>query len=215
MEGGIVVFNSGERLFHPDFRGQFFLDLPFEGLCRCFPWLDLTTREFPAILEFSIAPLGGEDFTLVDDQGSHNLHRFQSHLPFLRSLLYLILYHSRCANFRTAKAGLILPCLNFIHGWKTFPTPGTHPGVLPAGIDFRPYLIIPNVVLLLRISVPIFSGNLYVYYPKWMHSNTFKYSITYYHCWKMILKIKNALAGTPTTAISLYTSLQMSKLFYI
>ena len=98
---------------------------------------------------------------------------------------------------------------------KTFPTPGTHPGVLPAGIDFRPYLVIPDMVLLLRISVSIFPSNLYVYYPKWLQSNTFNYSITYYHCWKMILKIKNALAGTPTTAISLYTSLQMSKLFYI
>ena len=30
---------------------------------------------------------------------------------------------------------------------KTFPTPGADPGVLPASIDFRPYLVIPDVIL--------------------------------------------------------------------
>ncbi len=47
---------------------------------------------------------------------------------------------------------------------KTFPTPGADPGVLPAGIDFRPYLVIPDMVLLLRISVSISPGNLYILY---------------------------------------------------
>lgn len=65
MEGGVVVFNSGERLFHLDLCGQFFLDFPFEGLFRRFSRLDLSPREFPAILKFPIAPLGGEDFILV------------------------------------------------------------------------------------------------------------------------------------------------------
>jgi hypothetical protein len=42
MEGGVVVFNSGERLFHLDLCGQFFLDFPFEGLFRRFSRLDLS-----------------------------------------------------------------------------------------------------------------------------------------------------------------------------
>ena len=45
---------------------------------------------------------------------------------------------------------------------KTFPTPGADPGMLPAGIDLRLYFVIPDMVLLLRISVSIFPGNLYI-----------------------------------------------------
>lgn len=30
---------------------------------------------------------------------------------------------------------------------KTFPTPGADPGMLPASIDFRPYLVIPSFIL--------------------------------------------------------------------
>lgn len=94
MEGGIIVFHRSEGLFHPDFRGQFFLNFPFEGLFRCFSRLDLSSRKFPVIFKFSIAPLGGEDFVLVDDQCSHNVDCFQCGLPFSPYLHSILLYQS-------------------------------------------------------------------------------------------------------------------------
>lgn len=54
------------------------------------------------------------------------------------------------------------PSPTLIMDGKTFSTTGANPGVLPAGIDFQPYLVIPDMVLLLRISVSIFPGNLYI-----------------------------------------------------
>ena len=42
---------------------------------------------------------------------------------------------------------LSFPSPTSIMDGKTFPTPGADPGVLPASIDFRPYLVIPDVIL--------------------------------------------------------------------
>ena len=103
MEGRIVIFHSSEWLFYPNFCGQFFLDLPFDGLFRCFPGLDLTARKLPAIFEFSVSPLGSEDFVLVDDQCSHNVDCFQCGLPFSPYLHYILLYHGNYVNFRKTK----------------------------------------------------------------------------------------------------------------
>lgn len=41
----------------------------------------------------------------------------------------------------------LLPVPTSIMDGKTFPTPGADPGVLPAGIDFQPYLVIPSSIL--------------------------------------------------------------------
>lgn len=86
MKCGIVVFYGSQRLLHPDFRGQFFPDLPFDGLLRRFSRLNLAPRKFPTVFEFTLSPLGGENFILVDDQRCHDLYRFQSHLPFYSNL---------------------------------------------------------------------------------------------------------------------------------
>lgn len=75
---------------------------------------------------------------------------------------------------------------HFNHGWKNV----SHTGCTSRYAASQHILsAIPchsNMVLLLRISIPIFPGNLSIYYPKWMQSNTFNYSITYSHCWKIV-----------------------------
>lgn len=90
MEGGIIVFHRSEGLFHPDFRGQFFLNFPFEGLFRCFSRLDLSSRKFPVIFKFSIAPLGGKGFILVHDRCSHTCTVFKAFSLNLNYIHYII-----------------------------------------------------------------------------------------------------------------------------
>ena len=96
-------FHSSEWLSYPNFCGWFFLDFSFEGLFRCFPRLDLSPRKLPAIFEFSVSPLGSEDFVLVDNQCSHNVDSFQCCLPFSPYLQYILLYYGNYVNFRKTK----------------------------------------------------------------------------------------------------------------
>ena len=63
---------------HINLRRQFFANLTLQSILMSFSRLNFSTRKFPPILPFAIAPLGGEKPTITDDDSSNNIDVFTS-----------------------------------------------------------------------------------------------------------------------------------------
>ena len=71
VERRIVVFDCVDVVAYLYLCGQFFPDLPFNGILWSLTWFHLATRELPAILELAVAPLGGKEFVVLDNDGCY------------------------------------------------------------------------------------------------------------------------------------------------
>ena len=72
MKSGIIVLHAVDLLSHLDLRVQLFPDLPDQSLLGRLPGLDLAAGKFPAVLEFSVASLGGKYLMAGADNGRCN-----------------------------------------------------------------------------------------------------------------------------------------------
>ena len=78
VKGGVVVFYCIDVVAHFYFCSQFFFDLPFKGFLWAFSWLYLAPGIFPAVLELTVAPLGGKQLVVLDNDGCYNMDGFHT-----------------------------------------------------------------------------------------------------------------------------------------
>ena len=81
VEGGVVVFDSAEEVAHLHVDGKFFFEFADKRLLRAFAGFHLAAREFPPVLEITVATLGREDLLgrgscAVSDDSCHYLDTF-------------------------------------------------------------------------------------------------------------------------------------------
>lgn len=70
MEFGVVVFDGVEQFAHLNIGGEFLTDFAAEGLLRRFAGLDFAAGKLPPALPVAIPTLGGEKFSILNDDGS-------------------------------------------------------------------------------------------------------------------------------------------------
>ena len=71
VASGVVVFDGTDVVSHLYLGGQFFPDFPFKGILGSLTWLHLAPGELPAVLELAIAPLGGKELVVLDNDGCY------------------------------------------------------------------------------------------------------------------------------------------------
>ena len=77
MELGVVPFDRIQQVAHDDGAGKFLGDFPAQGVLPAFPRLHLPAGEFPPVFPGPVAPLGGENAALLDDEGRDDFDPFQ------------------------------------------------------------------------------------------------------------------------------------------
>ena len=66
-----------QQVPHDDGAGQLFVDFPPQGVLPAFAGLHLPAGKLPPVFPGTVAPLGGENATLLDDEGRDDFDPFQ------------------------------------------------------------------------------------------------------------------------------------------
>ena len=77
MELGVVPFDRVQQVAHDDGTGQFLGDFPAQGIFPAFAGLHLPAGKLPPVFPGAVAPLGGENAALLDDEGRDDFDPFQ------------------------------------------------------------------------------------------------------------------------------------------
>ena len=93
MKVWIIKFNRINQCSYTDICIQFFFDFSDKGLFRCFSLLNLTAREFPSVLEFSISSLRGKNFIIFSNYCCYYTYSLHHVSPFCFFYFYLCLLH--------------------------------------------------------------------------------------------------------------------------
>ena len=67
VEGGVVPFDGFQKGSYGDVGVEFFTDFAYEGFLWGFARFDFSSGELPPALPLSVPALGGEDFSIFDD----------------------------------------------------------------------------------------------------------------------------------------------------
>ena len=76
MKLRVIILNRCKQITYFNFCCQFLPDLTFQSIFWRFPWFNLASRKLPPILPFAITTLGGEQPTILDDDGSNDFYVF-------------------------------------------------------------------------------------------------------------------------------------------
>ena len=76
VECWIVILDHGQQIANRDLCIKFFFNFPFQGLLRSFTRLNLSTRELPAIFEFTVTTLSSEDSISILYDCGYNIYCF-------------------------------------------------------------------------------------------------------------------------------------------
>lgn len=76
VEIGIVMFYGADMLLYRYIYIQFLTDFPTERFFGRFAWLNLASRKFPKSLEIPIPALGGEDLSVLMNDGCYYFYGF-------------------------------------------------------------------------------------------------------------------------------------------
>ena len=73
----VIRLNGGDEVINLDLGIKLFLYLTLQGLFRSFTIFNLSSGEFPFVLEFAVAALGRENFSVsAADDCRNNFYRF-------------------------------------------------------------------------------------------------------------------------------------------